>query len=93
MENIIQENVQLRSIVSKQNNTIEKLETENTELKATITEVRIAAAKKERDGVLKEANLPEPCVNRLHEAFAKSTDNAGLKSAIKVELRGLGRAW
>jgi hypothetical protein len=88
MENIIQENVHLRSIVSKQNSTVARLETENTELKATITEVRIAAAKKERDRLLKESGLPEPCVKRLHEAFAKSTDNAGLKSAINVEKRG-----
>jgi hypothetical protein len=68
--------------------TIKAKEAENVSLKATIHQLRITAAKRERDEALKAANLPKPCVFRLNEAFAKSTDNAGLKEAINCEKRG-----
>jgi len=67
--------------------TIELLKDVNTQLKTRIHQMQIDKAKVTRDGVLREARLPEPCVRRLHEAFATSTDNAGLKQAINVEKR------
>jgi len=69
--------------------TIKAKEAENASLKATVHQLRLITAKHERDGVLKAANLPEPSVKRLHEAFASSTDNAGLKQAINCEKRGV----
>jgi|HubBroStandDraft_2_1064218.scaffolds.fasta_scaffold3033523_1 hypothetical protein len=89
MENIIQENVTLRGIVSKQNDTIKLLEKENTELKTAITRIRIDRAKEQRETLMLAARLPEPVRAKLHEAFATSTDNAGLKEAINVEKRGV----
>lgn len=60
-------------------------------LKAAVTEWRVKWAFEVRDRQLSTSRLPEPCVKRLHEAFAKSTDNAGLKQAINCELRNLER--
>jgi len=66
--------------------TIETLKTENGQLKEAVTAGKVAAAKAEREGQLKESKLPEPCTKRINEAFAKSTDNAGLKEAINTEV-------
>lgn len=73
--------VQLNEALAK----ITTLETENTQLKEAVTAGKIGIAKAERTAQLTEAKLPEPCTKRLQEAFAKSTDNAGLKEAINVE--------
>jgi len=91
MENVIQENVTLRGIVTKQNNNIVELQADNDSLKKSVHQLRIDKAKIERDLLLKESKLPEPCVKRLQAAFATSADNAGLRSAIKIE-RNWGRA-
>jgi len=64
---------------------IGQLTGENIELKKVIHEKQITIAKIERDGVLKVANLSPDSVDRLHKAFATSTNNAGLKEAINVE--------
>jgi len=71
---------------------IKALTAENTSLKQAVTAAKIALAKAERDGVLKESRLPEPCLKRIEAAFSKSTSNAGLKEAINVELRHIERA-
>jgi hypothetical protein len=60
-------------------------------LKTTVQTLRIENARITRDGLLKEAHLPSNTINRLHEAFATSTDNAGLRQAINVEKRRLGQ--
>jgi hypothetical protein len=80
MENLIQENLDLRNIVAK-------LNTENSQLKKAVTEIRIENARIIRDGVLKESGLSQTTIKKLHGIFAKSTDNAGLKAAIHVEQR------
>ena len=64
---------------------IGQLTGENIELKKVIHEKQITIAKIERDGVLKVANLSPDSADRLHKAFATSTNNAGLKEAINVE--------
>jgi hypothetical protein len=67
--------------------TIKHHEREIITLKEIVRRLQIALAKAERDGVLKESRLPEPCVARIEAAFAKNIDNAGLKQAINAELR------
>ena len=59
-------------------------------LKTVIHQKQITIAALQRDGRLKEARLHPASVVRLHEAFAISTDNAGLKEAINVEKRKAG---
>lgn len=59
-----------------------------TQLKAALHQAQIARAATERKYILRDANLPFPCVERLEKAFATSTDNAGLKQAINCEKRG-----
>lgn len=57
------------------------------QLKARVTEERIRATRAEREMRFRAAGVPQPAKDRLHAAFATSTDNAGLKEAINVELR------
>lgn len=64
---------------------LEKARTKIKELETKLNEAAVATAKAQRDGQLKESGLPEPSVKRISEAFAKSTDNAGLKEAISTE--------
>jgi hypothetical protein len=78
--NLIQQNLDLRNIVLKLND-------ENTSLKKKIHELRIENARIIRDGVLKDSGLSQDTIKKLHLIFANSTDNAGLKTAIKVEQR------
>lgn len=54
-------------------------------LKEAVTNGKVATAAADRASQLKESKLPEPCSKRINEAFAKSTDNAGLKEAINAE--------
>ena len=78
----------MKSIEVQLNEALELVKSRDAEivtLKESINVGKQATAKAERDGQLKESKLPEPCVLRLSEAFAKSTDNAGLKEAINVE--------
>lgn len=78
----------MKSVEVQLNEALESIKTltaENTTLKEAVTAAKVATAKAEREGLLKEAKLPEPCVKRVNEAFAKSTDNAGLKEAINTE--------
>lgn len=60
---------------------------ENKSLKLALHIARVAKARSEREMRLRNSGLPEQARDRLHMAFAKSTDNAGLKEAINVELR------
>ena len=69
---------------------IGQLTGENIELKRVIHQKQLTIANIQRDWKLKEAGLPEPCVKRIHDAFATSLDNAGLKQAINVEKRKAG---
>jgi hypothetical protein len=89
MENIIQENVQLRNLVSKQQTTIARLETENAELKKVVTKATTMYANSVRDKILKESGLPEPSVERIRKAFP-GTDLGGLKQAINTERKLAG---
>jgi hypothetical protein len=66
---------------------VKMLTKENADLKVAVTEQRYRAARAEREIRFRGAGLPQPARERLHAAFAKSTDNAGLKEAINVELR------
>lgn len=66
---------------------IARLEQENAGLKVTIHELQIAKAASERADMLRDSMLPGVSVARLNNAFANSTDNAGLKQAINAELR------
>lgn len=54
-------------------------------LKRAIHRKSITIASIQRDAHLKEAKLSPASIKRLHEAFAQSTDNSGLKEAINVE--------
>lgn len=49
------------------------------------TAQQITVAYYKREMMMREANLPIESKQRLHAAFVKSTDNAGLKEAINVE--------
>ena len=60
----------------------------NVELKAALHQAQIHKATAERRHILYLSGLPQVSVDRLHVAFAKSTDNAGLREAINVEKRG-----
>lgn len=88
----------MKSIEVQLNEALDVIKAKDAEivtLKEAVNKQQIATAKAERDGQLKESKLPVPCVNRLSEAFAKSTDNAGLKEAINVEaeyVKSLGGA-
>ena len=66
---------------------VDRLKQENAGLKAAIHDMRIKAATNERAKILGEAALPAASIARLNEAFANSTDNAGLKQAINAERR------
>jgi len=54
-------------------------------LKSTIHRKQLIIASIQRDWQMKEAKLSGDSIKRLHEAFATSTNNAGLKEAINVE--------
>lgn len=60
-------------------------------LKRVVHQKSIIIANIQRDVKLKEAGLSPSSIKRLHEAFAQSTDNAGLKTAIKLEREKYGR--
>jgi hypothetical protein len=57
-------------------------------LKTALHQAQIHNATAERRHILYLSGLPQASVDRLHVAFAKSTDNAGLREAINVEKRG-----
>ena len=57
-------------------------------LRTTLHEQRLRATRAERELLLREAPLPQQAKDRLHLAFAKSTDNSGLREAINIEKRG-----
>jgi len=59
----------------------------NEALEQLVTEQRTRAARAEREMRFRGAGLSQSARNRLHLAFTLSTDNAGLKEAINVELR------
>jgi hypothetical protein len=67
------------------------LEKENKELKAAITTQRRQTARANRELLFRERNLPVDIKERLHQVFSSSTDNAGLKEAINVELKRGGQ--
>jgi hypothetical protein len=71
--------------LNEANARITALETENTQLKESVSTQRKATAKVERAWLLEKAGLPPVSVKRINEAFANSTDNAGLKQAINTE--------
>jgi hypothetical protein len=54
-------------------------------LKRVIHRKSLIISSHERDAKCKQAGLPMSAIKRLHEAFAQSVDNAGLREAIKVE--------
>lgn len=79
----------MKSIEVQLNEALELVKAKDVEiasLKESVNKQQKATAKAERDGQLKESKLPEPCVKRISEAFSASTDNAGLKEAINVEV-------
>ena len=81
----------MTSVETKLNEALALLAARDAEiatLKKVIHEKQITIAKNERDGVLLASNLTPEAITRLHAAFAKSTDNAGLKQAINCERRG-----
>jgi hypothetical protein len=57
------------------------------QLKLALHQMQIDKAATERANTLSEAMLPQSSIDRLNEAFATSTDNAGLKQAINAEWR------
>lgn len=57
-------------------------------LRTAVTEAHIKTATAERRHILYLSGLSQASVDRLHVAFANSTDNAGLKEAINCEKRG-----
>lgn len=73
----------MKSVEVQLNEALEEIK----QLKAAVTEQRIRAAKAERELRFREANLSGSSQSLLHDAFRHSTDNAGLHSAIKMELR------
>ncbi|MFY9909129.1 MAG: hypothetical protein WCF22_00555 [Candidatus Sulfotelmatobacter sp.] len=56
-----------------------------TTLKRLLHKKTLAYAELQRDWQLKSAGLSPDSIARLHQAFATSTNNAGLKEAINVE--------
>jgi hypothetical protein len=62
------------------------------QLREALHQERVAHAATHRKYILRDSQLPAPCVKRLEAAFAQSTDNSGLKEAINVELKFLERA-
>lgn len=64
------------------------LEQENTQLKEKVHAMRIDCAFWHRQNRLANAGLSPVSKDRINNAFAQSTDNAGLKEAINVEKRG-----
>lgn len=73
---------------------VNQLTTENAaltniirELKASLHQERIDHAATKRQHTLMGLGLSENSIARLNAAFAKSTDNAGLKQAINAERR------
>ena len=65
--------------------TINFCERQITSLRGALHQERVAHAATRRAWTLKESGLPQSSIDRLHVAFAKSTDNAGLREAINVE--------
>lgn len=83
----------MKSIEVQLHEALEQINTKDSEivsLKRAIHQKQLTIANIQRDWKLKEAGLPEPCVKRIHDAFATSLDNAGLKEAINVERRKAG---
>jgi hypothetical protein len=76
------------SIVEELSSCLKEATTQIASLKTTVHTLRIENAKLLRESQMKEAGLSPEAIKRLHEAFANSTDNAGLKQAINVEKRG-----
>lgn len=78
----------MRSLEVQMNQAIDQLKEKDKliiSLKKVIHQKQITIATIQRDWLLKEAKLPADAVERLHGAFATSTDNAGLKQAINTE--------
>lgn len=61
-------------------------------LKRVIHQKQIKITNIERDWKLKDAGLPAESIARIHQAFAGSTNNNGLKEAINVERKIYGRS-
>jgi hypothetical protein len=83
----------MKSIEVQLHEALEQIKNKDAEivsLKRAIHSKQLTIANIQRDWKLKEAGLPEPCVKRIHDAFATSLDNAGLKEAINVEKRKAG---
>jgi hypothetical protein len=83
----------MKSIEVQLHEALKQINTKDSEivsLKRVIHQKQLTIANIQRDWKLKEAGLPEPCVKRIHDAFATSLDNAGLKEAINVERRKAG---
>ena len=57
-------------------------------LRDALAQERLDHAATKRGYMLRDSGLPAASVERLSAAFAKSTDNAGLKEAINCEKRG-----
>lgn len=76
------------NIVEELSGALKEATAEFASLKTAVHTLRIENARLLRESQMKEAGLSTAAVTRLHAAFANSTDNAGLKTAIKVEQRG-----
>ena len=83
----------MKSIETQLHEALEQIKVKDdaiASLKFAVHQHRLTIGKLEREARLKEAGLPEPSIKRIREAFATSTDNAGLKEAISVERRKAG---
>jgi hypothetical protein len=75
----------MKSIEAQLNEVLEQI----TTLRKAVTFYRLKAAKAERELLMHKANLTLTAKDRLHSAFINSLDNAGLREAINIELRGV----
>ena len=73
----------MMSIEAKLNKALAEIE----QLKEDVTRYRTSANYFEREWRMTNAGLPHESKDRLHRAFEKSFDNAGLKEAINTEKR------
>jgi hypothetical protein len=71
----------MKSIEVRLNEALEEIE----QLKEAVTRYRTSATYFERELRMNNAGLPCEAKDRLHRAFERSKDNAGLKEAINTE--------
>ena len=71
------------SIEAKLNQALAEIE----QLKEAVTRYRTSSTYFERELRMTKASLPREAKNRLHKAFERSRDNAGLSEAINTEKR------